>query len=309
MVPRLPHTDVQTLSAHDFKVTVEPGTGALIRAIEWQAPDETTHQLLYSPGDVAATSKMPNRFGAWAMVPFANRAFGGILRDGALVYDLPINAPDGEATIHGFGWQSAWDVSHSSAARLILRHSRSEMSGPYHYTAQLSISLVPGTVAIALSVVNLGDIALPYGIGLHPWFPCAQDTRLALHADGEFLFAPGYRATGRSDFTDGGPFSTDRIFQTGQEVAHSFIGWGGTATVSTPSSGLALTILASENLRSPVVWAPADAPFLCIEPQSHGIGAPSEPVAAELTPMTRLAPGETLSGWMRLTPGLVERSA
>ena len=204
MVPRLPHTDTQTLSAHDFKVTVEPGTGALIRAIEWQAPDGTTHQLLYSPGDVAATSKMPNRFGAWAMVPFANRAFGGILRDGALVYDLPINAPDGEATIHGFGWQSAWDVSHSSAARLILRHSRSEMSGPYHYTAQLSISLVPGTVAIALSVVNLGDIALPYGIGLHPWFPCAQDTRLALHADGEFLFAPGYRATGRSDFTDGG---------------------------------------------------------------------------------------------------------
>jgi aldose 1-epimerase len=49
-----------------------------------------------------------------------------------------------------------------------------------------------------------------------------------------------------------------------------------------------------------VVWAPPHADFLCIEPQSHGIGAPSEPAAREATPMARLSPGEILTGWMRI---------
>jgi aldose 1-epimerase len=51
-----------------------------------------------------------------------------------------------------------------------------------------------------------------------------------------------------------------------------------------------------------VVWAPAGANFLCVEPQSHAIGSPSEAIVREISPLQRLAPGETLAGWLRIAP-------
>ena len=47
---------------------------------------------------------------------------------------------------------------------------------------------------------------------------------------------------------------------------------------------------------------PAGADFLCVEPQSHAIGAPSEPAARDAAPLKRLVPGETLEGWLRIAP-------
>jgi aldose 1-epimerase len=85
-------------------------------------------------------------------------------------------------------------------------------------------------------------------------------------------------------------------------TAWSFLGWDGTARIETPSTGLAITLTASADLDCPVVWAPAGADFLCVEPQSHAIGAPSEPAARAASPLRRLAPGETLEGWLRIAP-------
>jgi aldose 1-epimerase len=50
-----------------------------------------------------------------------------------------------------------------------------------------------------------------------------------------------------------------------------------------------------------VVWAPAGADFLCVEPQSHAAGAPSEAVVRAASPLRRLQPGEALEGWMRVS--------
>jgi aldose 1-epimerase len=293
------------LSAHGFEVTLEPETGGLIRSIDWTAADGRCHALLHAPEGALGLPNSPRRFGLWAMVPFANRAFGAVIRHGDELFELPVNDPDTGSTIHGFGWQSVWEPSHIGNERIILRHQRVEGDDPYRYMAQLSISLVPGAVAIALSVVNQAAQPLPYGIGLHPWFNCATDTTLTMDADGAFSFAPGYRATGLNSYTDGGPYRSPVIFQRAVETAHSFTGWSGDAAIESAAQGFGIGIKASPNLNCPVVWAPADAPFLCVEPQSHGIGAPSEKLAGELTPLTVLQPGGALSGWMRLTPYIV----
>ena len=290
------------LAAHGFEVTLEPEHGGLIRSIDWTAADGRRHALLHAPDDALGLPKSPRRFGLWAMVPFANRAFGAVVRHGDELIELPINDPDTGSTIHGFGWQAVWEPSHIGTERIILRHQRSEGDDPYRYMAQLSISLVPGAVAIALSVVNQADEAVPYGIGLHPWFNCAPDTTLAMACAGEFALAPGYRATGLISYLDGGPYRAPVNFRKTGETAHSFTGWSGNAAIESLSQGFGIGIKASPNLACPVVWAPADAPFLCIEPQSHGIGAPSEKLARELTPLAVLQPGEALSGWMRLEP-------
>jgi aldose 1-epimerase len=65
---------------------------------------------------------------------------------------------------------------------------------------------------------------------------------------------------------------------------------------------LAVELDASESLRNPYVWSAGSVSHVCIEPQSHGVGAPSEPMSSAITPMARLAPGESLSGWLALIP-------
>ena len=86
------------------------------------------------------------------------------------------------------------------------------------------------------------------------------------------------------------------------ELALGIVGWRREAVVETPSAGLRLRLDASANLRHPVLWTPPDADFVCLEPQSHGLGAASEEAARAVTPLARLGPGETLEGWMEIGP-------
>ncbi len=115
-------------------------------------------------------------------------------------------------------------------------------------------------------------------------------------------FGPRYRAAGFGPPAAADDYSTGKPLPA--ETAVSFIDWDGVAVLTNPESGLALTIRASDTLRHPVLWTPAGVPFVCLEPQSHAIGAPSEAIVREATPMTMLAPGEEMSGWMALQPSI-----
>jgi aldose 1-epimerase len=291
-------TIMLTLSAGGYSARIAPDAGGMIAALDWQRPDGTVLPLLYAPAGLAPQTETPNKFGAWAMLPFANRAFDSLVDDGHARFTVPSNNPAG--TIHGFGWQSAWDVERQDPGHTVLFHRRTDGPDPYRYRARQEIQLDETGLTVTLRLTNEADQTLPFGMGLHPWFPCAADTRLRMIATGALIFGDQFRAAGTQAFGDGGPYAGDPVFATGAETAWSFLGWDGTAWIETPSTGLAITLSASENLRYPVVWAPAGVDFLCAEPQSHAAGAPSEQIVREVSPLARLRPGETLEGWVRI---------
>lgn len=289
-----------SLSSGSLTARLHPDFAGIVAALDWRAPDGRILPLLHSPDGAVPTTQTSNMFGSWAMVPFANRAFGGLVDDGERPFTVPGN--DRSGNMHGFGRQSAWDVvryDHSSAT---LEHRRSEGPDPYRYRAIQTVSLDETGMTIAIAVTNEANSALPYGLGHHPWFPCAPDTRLGMTVKGSLIFGDAFRAVGSQRFEDGGPYAAAPVFAAGRETAWSFLDWDGTARIETPSTGLAIMLTASESLRHPVVWAPAGADFLCVEPQSHAIGAPSEAIVRALTPLKRLQPGETLEGWLRIAP-------
>lgn len=294
----LKDTAMLILSAGRYCARIAPEAGGTIAALDWQSPDGGTQPLLHAPAGLTPQTETPNKFGAWAMLPFANRAFDSLVDDGHTRFTVPSNNPAG--TIHGFGWQSAWQVEEQGSGHTVLVHRRNTGSDPYRYLAKQEIRLDESGMTVVLSLTNEADQALPFGMGLHPWFPCAADTRLGMTATGALIFGDLFRATGTQAFADGGPYADSPVFAIGAETAWSFLGWDGTARIETPSSGLAITITASESLRCPVVWAPAGADFLCVEPQSHASGAPSEKIVREVSPLARLQPGETLKGWVRI---------
>lgn len=281
---------------------IVPEAGGIVAALDWRGPDGRVHKLLHAPDGAVASTAAPNMFGSWTMVPFANRAFGGVVDDGAQRFAVPDNNAHGGGNIHGFGWQSAWDVLGQTAGHTALEHRKIGGSDPYRYRATQDVTLDEAGMTVAISVTNEAERALPYGLGHHPWFACAPDTRLGMTADSALVFGEAFRATGSRRLRDGGPYAGKPVFATGRETAWSFLGWDGVARIETPSTGLSLSLTASESLRCPVVWAPAGAGFLCVEPQSHAIGSPSEAAARAVAPLRTLAPGETLSGWLRIEP-------
>ena len=290
------------LGTSSFTARLSPAHGGIVTALDWLSPSGRSHALLFSPEGAQAGSDAPNRFGLWPMVPFANRAFGGHVDDGTQVLRLPINDPAMNATIHGFGWQSPWLVEHRDPDRITLIHARLEGDDPYRYRAALTLTLAGEHVRLALTLTNLAERVLPFGAGFHPWFACADDTELAMTSRRELVLGPGYRATGVRSLPDGGPFAAGRGIRQAGELAASYVDWVGEAVFSTPSAGLALGVDASDNFRHPVLWTPPGTGFVCFEPQSHGIGAPSDAAARAVTPLTALAPGESLEGWMTITP-------
>lgn len=288
------------LRAGGLEAVVIPEIGGIVSQLVWTAPDGRRHEILRSPSDSEPSVASPNFFGTWAMLPFANRAFDSVVDDGESRFQVPANDPSG--SIHGFGWQSSWDVLRYDRSHTVLEHRRNDGPDPYRYRARQEIALDEAGMTIRLLITNQAETALPFGIGHHPWFPCATDTRLVMRSSGALIFGEAFRAVGQEAFAQGGPYTGPHPFRSDAVTAWSFLGWDGRARIETPSTGLAVTLTASESLNCPVVWAPAGADFLCVEPQSHAIGAPSEPAARAATPLTRLAPGETLEGWLRIAP-------
>jgi aldose 1-epimerase len=291
------------IQTQDMSCEIEPAWGALVRSLRWSTPDGEVVPLLHE--DATLTHRVEGRYpcGLWPLVPFCNRAWGGLIRTGDTAISVPLNEPENDAAVHGFGTQSPWVIESQHANAVTMRHRKTDGDDPYRYCAWISISLSRSEATITLSAVNEAAFVLPFGLGLHPWFPRADDTRVRFAARGELTFRPGgYRAAGHRDWTDGGPFAEGAALSRETVTAHSVLDWDGRATLSSPSRRLAIHIAASDNARHPVLWCPPDSDFVCLEPQSHSIGATSEAMAASLTPLTQLAPGESFQVSMTIRP-------
>ena len=287
-----------TIEAHDLTAEILPQAGGMLKSLTWRHRG-CDHALLYPAGQAPRADSTADRHGLWPLVPFANRAFGARLLHGGERLVLPVNDATDGSTMHGFGWQAAWQVAELGAGHILLCHAY-DRADPYAYAAEFGVTLLPGEARLSLAVSNTGPRALPFGIGLHPWFPRSEGTRLTCTARGALRFGPRYQATGTGPVMPVDDYSAGRLLPP--ETAVSYLDWDGVAVLSEIAPGLGLTIRASETLRHPVLWTPQDAPFVCFEPQSHAIGAPSEPTVAAATPLAALQPGETLSGWMTLEP-------
>ncbi|WP_137128322.1 aldose epimerase [Roseomonas sp. HF4] len=227
-------------------------------------------------------------FGAFWMIPWANRLDGGRLGG----HRLPINRPQDWTAIHGLSRDRAWQVAEHAADRLLL--TQQVAFGPYRYAARLDHQAGPDGFALDLAVTNTGPSAMPFGAGWHPWFPRGPATHLAFRATHRCTHDA--RCLPIAARPDPG---LDAVEAALLGLDTHFAGWDGTARLAWP--GLALAMTATGALAANLqVYAPQAAPVLCVEPSSHLPDAPNRPALAPLGPMQVLAPGETLAGRITL---------
>ncbi len=231
--------------------------------------------------------------GAFLMAPWTNRLDAGHLPFGGTMHQLRVNRAEDHTAIHGLSRDLPWQVATAGPASATL--VQQVASPPFDYEARLEVALDPAGLRLALSLRNLAPVAVPMGLGWHPFFLCPAGTRLRFHATA--LLSRDARALPVAAQPSPGVEGGEAAYEG---LDTHFTGWDGTVDLLRPD--LVLRLRASgawaQNLQ---VFAPAGSGVLCAEPVSHVPDAPNRPDLAGLGPLALLAPGAVLAAALRLT--------
>ncbi|SFD32556.1 aldose 1-epimerase [Massilia yuzhufengensis] len=265
---------------------VLPQVGGGLARLDWLGEGGQAPLLRGLPHDVADLP-IPSQLACFPLLPWSNRmAPSGFQFEGRRHVPAPNRAGE-PCPIHGDAWQQPWQVASHFDTSLVLTLDRTS-AAPFAYSAELCYTLVDDALVLELAVCNAGEVALPFGIGLHPWLPDPQGARLTAGANSVWMAGPDKLPVVRQDIPSHWRFNVPApLPQDG--VDHVFEGWHGAARIAWPARGLALELQADMDYF--ILYVPPGRDFFCFEPVDHPINAHNLPGYPGLTV---LAPGATL---------------
>jgi aldose 1-epimerase len=258
---------VIALARDDLRMRVASQGGAVLDAY-WRG----TPILRPFKGD-ATGALDPVSCGCFPLVPFCNRIEENVFQFDEASYRLQPNTDWDRHYLHGDGWLSDWTITAQDPASLTMALA---VDGPvYAYAAEQTVSLHPDTIDITLTVENTRDRPMPFGLGLHPFFPLTPATTLKAGADRfwtekhDFLPDECMSIPDDLDFSAPAPLP-DRWINSG------FEGWNGEARIEWPEHDVGLHLTAGTNagryflFRSDTSFEPDfQADYFCFEPMTH----------------------------------------
>ena len=297
---------VHWLQAHGQRLALCPELGGSVAAWQWQRSDQTLSIWRGPPwlADGLCRPCLPlqtqvQELACFPMLPWANRIGQGGFAHGGRFHPLPSLVPGEPCAIHGDGWRQPWVLERHSLAQACLRlHSAGHAGHPHHYLAWQGFRLLPHGLMQTLRVQNMGAQALPFGLGLHPWWPATPLCEVQAPVRGVWLSGPERLPTRHSRRFPAG-WDLNRGVRPGEVVVdNAYDGWSGQARLVWPEHDLGVRLHATLERAGQaqplhlVLYAPPGGDVFCVEPQSHPINAahlPGQPG------WTALAPGQTLS--------------
>lgn len=249
----------------------------------------------------------PSRVSGFPLLPFGNRVRGNRFTTGGREYRLAPNQPWDPHYLHGDGWLSLWAMERVDDAtlRFTLRHPAAP-GQPYAYDAEIDYALTAApALAVTMTLRNRAATAMPFGLGLHPYFPLTPGTRLHAPAERFYTeaagFLPGPAAPLPADLDFSCPTPLPRRW-----INNGFAGWNGQARISWPENRLALGIAADRAFSHYVLFMSDTAfepgfasDYFCFEPMTHQADGHH---AADLGGLVLLAPDEDLTARIVFTP-------
>lgn len=282
------------LEAGSAVLELEPDVGGSVAGWTWNG-----HPVMREATAEDRAARSPRRLCAFPLIPFSGRIADGRFRWQGREIQLPPNFPPEPHAIHGNAWQRAWSVGDAAgpgaAAVLTLDHA-GDPSWPFPYRAEQHFTLHPDGLELRLLVRNTGDAPMPAGLGWHPHFPRGADAALGFRA--EKVWLADARNLPQRLVGPEGAYRFDQLLPSGRplgdaQVDNCYVGWDRHAVLR--PAGLRLALSADPAFPDFVVYTPRDKPYFCAEPATHAPDAINRPEG-----MRVLAPGETLSGTMRI---------
>lgn len=295
----LPLGDVATLNACDATLAVAPQCGARLLSF-----DIAGKHILRPLSEAARKKLAPYEFAGFPLLPYSGPIFGGSFAfEGETYHVGRTTAAEGDA-VHGDAWTRSWSIASraESTLTLDLTYEPTENAFPFRWTGRLTYALEPHALNIRMTITNADSRALPAGMGFHPYFPRPPGTRLQFAHGGVWPPDSPEAVTGEPGWIDGLDFNAGQDV-TDLVVDRCFENWPGTCRVSYPD-GSDVTITASPAFGKMQIYLPWRDPFMCVEPVSNtndGFNRARHGVLRH--GVVRLAPGQCLSGTIRIASG------
>ena len=281
------------LFAGSLTAEIVPSLGAGVARFDFLRHQQRIE--VFRPWQESGTSD-PNALGLYVLVPWSNRISGSGFSFESQFHPLTPNFPGEPCPIHGDGWLATWSVTSADDRSVRLEHV-AEGPGPYRYTASLEYALDANGLKIRLGAINRAPIALPFGLGFHPWLPRTPATLLKAPAKSVWLENARHLPTEQIavasrpewDFASFRSLPLDWI-------NNGFLGWNGHGTIFWEDRALALDVDTQAPLTVYILYSPsAEAEFFCFEPVSHAVNAHNLPPGPETNGLVVLTPGRMLA--------------
>jgi aldose 1-epimerase len=292
--------EILNLSATGLALDLCPSLGGSIAGLRWHHPAKGWIDLLrpvsaaaLARGDIEAVSCFP-------LTPFSNR-----LRKGRFEFDgrqivLPLNT-GGPHVEHGHGWQKTWQTVAATQDRAVLRLTHAADAWPFDYAIEQRFQLGAGGLDVELMARNDGDRAMPFGFGLHPYFPRTSESRLTATVSG-FWETDEEVMPLRHIPPPAALDPTRELAIAEHTLDNAFTGWRGRAVIDWPEHATRLTMSTTAALRVLVVYIPPDKDYFCAEPVSNCTDAFNLAHEREDTGLLVVQPGQTASARVTFRP-------
>jgi aldose 1-epimerase len=232
---------------------------------------------------------------SYPLVPFSNRVSQATLQWQGTDHPLVKNwAPDPHA-IHGVGWERPWAVLEATENFALLSYEhKADASWPFDFDSSQAFKLEAQALELSLSITNQSAMAVPVGLGWHPFFVKRADSHVQFDATGRWEMGNDKLPTHRAPHT--GLDTACAML----DVDHCFDGWAGTVLLQYS----VLTVRVRSSLSRLVVYSTPSSDSIAIEPVSHvndavnrmaQLGASADELGVRI-----LQPGQTFSSAMRI---------
>lgn len=248
----------------------------------------------------------------YPLVPFGNRVKENRFSFEGKEYVLTANTAWDPHYLHGDGWKSEWSIVSQGDSNIELAFTHEGGHTPYRYRASQLFRLSDAGLEIRLSVTNLGDDALPFGLGWHPYFPMTPETTLLAPAKKFWTEVEGWLPGEATDIPD------DLNFRSPSGLPHRWVNngfedWSGEALISWPEKQAEVHLTADPLFKHAFIFV-SDTKFdpsfkrdyFCFEPMSHLSNGHN---LLGLGDLKVLEPSESLSGAIQLKPQAVRSTS
>ncbi len=242
--------------------------------------------------------------GMFPMVPFANRIDQNQFSFEGRVYHFAQNNPPERFHVHGTGWHRPWTEHRmgDDEAELELVHIAPDE--PYSYAARQHFKLSPEALTVTTELENRGERRMPFGFGQHPWFPPEADATASFDARSIWVLGRDGVPVERHSTPPESDFTSPRTLPR-DVYAYCYGDWTGRYSITWPSRGIGLAVVADEIFKHLMVYSDPKRPALCLEPQTNAVSAftlADGDSGDDDLGIIVLDPGEKASGTMTFKP-------
>jgi aldose 1-epimerase len=287
------------LASGSLRVALAPEQGGRVAAF-WREDESGPVSILVPMDDSCFAPHLWPKAGCYPLAPFSNR-----IRDGRFAFDgrevrLPAHPACPPHALHGFSQLRPWEVGRVDASSATMTYAHAPDEWPWAFTASQAVSLTPTALTIEIAIRNDDPaLAMPVGLGLHPYLAVSHGDRIRFSADAEWTQDDAGCGVALAP-SPPGEVPYDRPH--GPEGCTRYLaGWDRRAEIHR-RDGARILITAAGALDQLVFHVPDGGAYACIEPVSHVADAFNLAARGVAGAGMRVArPGETISGSVTIT--------